>query len=290
MKKFPFQNTILWGKVIGGILGFIFYGSPGLILGIVFGHIFDKGLYKALHAPKHTADVRLVYFRTVFQTIGYIAKSDGVVSESEVQVARNIMLNDFKLDNRQMLMAINFFNEGKQANFDIIDALNTFKTVCGKYGDLRRFFLELVVKASLADKILRPPQRASLIFVCNILGIQLSELDYQLRIYGYVSGGSANPHTQQHYKQETNNRGYNSYNGSTTRTNIDPQLAAAYTLLGVQPTDNIKVIKKAYRQLMSKYHPDKLSSKGLPPEMLEIAKVKTQQVAAAYALIVRGRR
>lgn len=284
MANFNFSNMILWGKILGGILGFIFYGPPGLILGVVFGHIFDKGLYKALHAPRHNENVRLIYFKTVFQTMGYLAKADGIVSEREVQVARDIMLNDFRLDQRQMLMAIEYFNQGKQANFDIASALRKFRVECNKYSDLRKFFLELVVKASLADKVLREAQHAQLIYICNSLGIQLSELEYQLRIYGYS-------HSSHEQPQYNTNQGYNSYSGNAAAgLRLDPQLMAAYNLLGVKPTDNIKVIKNAYRHLMSKYHPDKLVAKGLPPEMMDIAKEKTQQVAAAYALIMRSRR
>lgn len=283
MKNIDINNMIIWGKIFGGILGFIFYGPPGLILGVVFGHIFDKGLYRALHAPKHTEQVRLVYFKTAFQVMGYLAKVDGRVSEREIEVARDIMLNDFNLDKRQMLAAINFFNEGKQASFDIYATLNKFKIVCGKYKDLRKFFLELIVKASLADTVLSVVKKEKLVYICNILDIQLSELDYQLHIYGYSA--------KEHMHQQYSNRGYNSYSGTAKQNEyLDPQLAAAYHLLGVSPKDSLKVIKNAYRILMSKYHPDKLVAKGLPPEMMDIAKEKTQQIAAAYALIVRSRR
>ncbi len=278
-------NMIIWGKVFGGLFGLVFYGPAGMILGIVLGHVFDKGLYKALHAPQHNASVRALYFKTVFQVMGYLAKADGVVSEREVQVARDIMLNDFRLDHRQMLMAIQYFNEGKQANFDIVSTLNKFKAHCGRYKDLPKFFLELMVKATVADQTLRESQRSRLVSICYSLGIQLSELEYQLAIYGYANRSSA-----RNEGQYQSNRGYNSYSGTNSAARLDPQLAAAYNLLGVKPTDSVKTIKSAYRHLMSKYHPDKLVAKGLPPEMMDIAKEKTQQVVAAYAIIMRSRR
>lgn len=263
---------MIFGKIIGAILGFLFYGPPGFILGLVFGHIFDRGLNNILNTNSHTATVRLVFFRTVFQTMGYLAKADGVVSVREIEVAREIMINYFTLDKRQTLMAIGYFNEGKKSNFDLVKALNSFRITCAKYSDLRKIFLEIVVKASLADKVVREVQRKKLEFICNQLNIPLSELDYQLRSYGYSAGAK---------------QSYNYYNYDSRKTYVDDKLADAYNMLGVKPSDNIKTIKNAYRRLMSKYHPDKLISRGLPPEMIDVAKEKTQQIIAAYNLILR---
>ena len=56
-------------------------------------------------------------------------------------------------------------------------------------------------------------------------------------------------------------------------------------VLGVKPTDDATTIKRAYRKLMSEHHPDKLVAKGLPPEMMEMAKQKAQEIQQAYELI-----
>ena len=40
---------------------------------------------------------------------------------------------------------------------------------------------------------------------------------------------------------------------------------------------------------MAQHHPDKLMSQGLPKEMLELAKRKTQDIQAAYELIKQAR-
>jgi DnaJ like chaperone protein len=48
-------------------------------------------------------------------------------------------------------------------------------------------------------------------------------------------------------------------------------------VLGVKPSDDQTTIKRAYRKLMSEHHPDKLVAKGLPPEMMEMAKQKRRK-------------
>ena len=50
-------------------------------------------------------------------------------------------------------------------------------------------------------------------------------------------------------------------------------------------SDDEKTIKRAYRKRMAEHHPDKLASKGLPQQALDIAKAKTQDIQAAYELI-----
>ncbi|EEG86692.1 DnaJ domain protein [Proteus penneri ATCC 35198] len=54
-----------------------------------------------------------------------------------------------------------------------------------------------------------------------------------------------------------------------------PTLSDACKVLGVDENDDVKTIKRAYRKLMGEHHPDKLVAKGLPPEMMEIAKQKS---------------
>ncbi|UAA39556.1 co-chaperone DjlA [Paraneptunicella aestuarii] len=59
-------------------------------------------------------------------------------------------------------------------------------------------------------------------------------------------------------------------------------IADAFRILGVKESDDAKTIKRAYRKLMSEHHPDKLVSKGLPKQAMELAKQKTQDIQAAY--------
>ena len=60
-------------------------------------------------------------------------------------------------------------------------------------------------------------------------------------------------------------------------------------MLGVSPSDDQLTVKRAYRRLMNENHPDKLVSKALPKEMLEMAKEKAQQIQAAYDLICKSK-
>jgi len=64
----------------------------------------------------------------------------------------------------------------------------------------------------------------------------------------------------------------------------------AYGVLGVSSSATDAEVKKAYRKLMSEHHPDKLVSKGLPEEMMQIAKEKAQEIQTAYDVVRKARK
>ncbi|MGB0734058.1 MAG: DnaJ domain-containing protein, partial [Pontibacterium sp.] len=73
---------------------------------------------------------------------------------------------------------------------------------------------------------------------------------------------------------------------------VSPQakLDDAYKVIGVEPEATDAEVKRAYRKLMSQHHPDKLVAKGLPEEMMQVAKEKSQEIQAAYELIKQSRK
>ena len=66
-------------------------------------------------------------------------------------------------------------------------------------------------------------------------------------------------------------------------------MAQAYAQLGLEPSASDAEVKKAYRKLVSQYHPDKLVSHGLPEEMMEMAKIRVREINTAYDQIKQAR-
>jgi len=60
-----------------------------------------------------------------------------------------------------------------------------------------------------------------------------------------------------------------------------------YAVLGLTPDASIEQIKKAYRNLMGRYHPDRLSS--LNPEQQAASSEKAKLINEAYHIIERRR-
>ncbi len=254
------------GKIIGFFVGYLLAGHLGALFGIIIGHFYDLGYFRRWFGTPHgafasRAQVQHVFFNSTFQIMGYIAKSDGRVSESEIAVARQVM-QQMLLNEALRREAVQLFNQGKKTDFDLDAALDHLREICHHHPSLLRVFLELQLQMALAETgQLNEDKRRILHFICGrlgVVGIDFSQFEQRAR-------------AEQNY------------------TRHSATLSDAYRILGVNSKASDEEIKMAYRRLMNQNHPDKLMAKGLPAEMLKIATRKTQQIKQAYEQIKQAR-
>ncbi len=256
-----------WGKALGGAFGFMVGGPLGALMGIAFGHSFDRGLGQ-LEGSDWGDDqerTQAAFFTATFSVMGYLAKSDGRVSQEEIRLAEAVM-DRLGLNPEMRASARKLFNEGKSDNFPIDEVMQQFRRETHRRTTLIQMFLEIQLQAAYADGVMHPAEKEALRNICGHLGIpaaQLDRLEEMLRA-GFGRGG---------------------YDAAAAETS----LSDAYRLLGVDEAASDAELKKAYRRLMSQHHPDKLVAKGLPEEMLKDATEKTQQIKAAYDLVRKSR-
>lgn len=262
----------IFGKLFGAVFGYLIYGPLGLIIGVLIGHVFDKGL--SLNARYESRpDVALakkVFFKTTFTMMGYIAKLDGRVSEKEIQVAREAMAH-LQLSKDQKLDAIEYFNIGKSKEYNFNSALDNFVKYCGRHPQLVQLFVEIQIQAAMVDGPVNYLKRQVLEILCDKLKIPRSVL-LQMESQRY---------TEQGYNYEKREQ--------RVAKKPEDELAQAFAVLGVPDTSTHQQVKKAYRKLMSQNHPDKLVAKGLPNEMIKIATEKAQRIQVAYDTICKYR-
>ncbi|MBK0097065.1 co-chaperone DjlA [Erwinia sp. S63] len=260
-----------WGKVIGLALGLLSgTGFWGIVLGLIIGHMFDK--VRSVKGQGYFANNQArqtLFFSTTFQVMGHLTKSKGRVTEADIQIA-SLFMDRMQLHGDARTAAQRAFREGKQSDYPLRNKLRELRSACFGRFDLIRMFLEIQIQAAFADGSLHPNERQVLYVIAEELGISRAQFDQFLRMMegGQQFGG-----------------GGSSHGGGWQQAKRGPTLDDACSVLGVKSSDDSTTIKRAYRKLMSEHHPDKLVAKGLPPEMMEMAKQKAQEIQAAYDLI-----
>jgi len=253
-----------WGKLIGGIIGLMRGGLAGAILGIFIGHWLDRFL-SGLGGASRTRDA---FFGAMFSTLGHINKADGRVTKVEIAAAEQLMRR-LQLTETERQRAIQFFQQGKERDFSLEATLREFARHSMLRHELRIMFVELLLEAALADGVLTPAEKDILMRSCAILHIPANVFSAMLRAR---QGGGGSAYGQ---RQQAPNQGQS--------------IPQSYATLGVKSDASAQEIKRAYRKLVSQYHPDKLVSQGLPDEMMEMSKKRVREINAAYDKIKSSR-
>jgi DnaJ like chaperone protein len=257
-----------WGKVIGGAFGFLLGGPLGALMGAALGHNFDKGMGRlsdADFAPGARERVQGAFFTATFSVMGYVAKADGQVTRDEIEIARAIM-TQLNLSPDMQKAARRLFNEGKQADFPLDEVLEQLRHECHRRDTLLRMFIEIQMHAAYADGVVHPAERKVIERICEVLHFSRHEMEHL----------EAMVKAQRHA-------------GAQAGQPAGLSEQEAYAVLDISSSASDAEVKKAYRRLMSQHHPDKLVSKGLPEEMMELAKEKTQEIRKAYEAIKKSR-
>lgn len=274
---------MITGKLIGGLIGFFAFGGNvfGAIFGVFVGHFFDKGraALEGRFNPEQQVKTQQAFFSAIFPVLGHLAKVDGRVSEEEVAGTEQLMTR-MGLDDAARKKAIELFKQGIATEFDLQKNIADFMVVCGNYGDLKQIYLVYLITLAYADNHLHEKEEELLKAIAAQLGYSSFAFNHLL--------GMVRAQTQFH--QQHGRRSQGSSGGYQSSHSSVDELDLAYKVLGVDKIATDAELKKAYRKLMSEYHPDKLAGRGVPEDMIKVATERAQEIQAAYDMIKKSRK
>lgn len=182
-----------------------------------------------------------------------MAKADGVVTQDEVRAFEEI----FSIPSEESRNVRTLYRLAMEDVAGYESYARNMAKLCGS-GERNCAFLEDILDGlfhiAKADGVVHEKELAFLGRVAEIFG--LDDIHFEQVLSRHVDVGDADP----------------------------------YKILGVDRSMSFEAIRRHYRQLATDNHPDKLISRGLPPEFMAIANDRLATLNDAYARIEREKK
>ena len=271
-----------FGKWIGGYLGFMIAGPLGALAGVVLGALFDglvgsfssggeyigddsswgsrnDSSYRQTYGNAQQVNMgdRNSFLFSILVLISYIARADQKVMHSEMEMIRQFLRQNFGegavTQGEQILRKL--FDQQKQmgdASFRNAVIQSCQQISMNLSYSQRLQMLSFLAQVARADGIVDPREVNALREVARALGLSDREVDSMLNL----SDGSTN-------------------------------LEAAYKVLEISPNATDDEVRKGYKKLALKHHPDRVATLG--EDVKRAAEKKFQEINAAKDLIYKAR-
>ncbi len=197
--------------------------------------------------------------------VAKVAKADGRVDELEAQLI-GIMFDDiskiFPEQERTRGILKEIFNEEKERDDNTKEIAQSLNKLLGRSILKRKQFVEFLIQLAFVDSGISSDEDRVLREIVHELNITPDE-------YSAMVSKFENMMKNQHQSMS---------------------LEEAYKILDVNADDDINTIKKTYRKLVRKYHPDIIKSQDKDEAYIEEATAKTQEINQAYEIIKESKK
>lgn len=279
-------------------LGWVTIGPIGGLLGYFLGRAIEDGVARSrqLGGGSHYAGADGTAYRhrgpfrntgtqddvdiALLVLIAAVMKVDGSVHRSELDYVKRFLAKNYGEEKGKQLL-IMLRDLVKPETYIDLDA------VCGQIKqntdyNTRYHMVDFLFGLSVVDNAYYPEENNVMRAIANGLGI--NQRDYVSMYVRHVSsrfGGDSG----------TGSRGYSGYGGysrsgssssSSASGRVDP-----YKVLGLDSSATDEEVKRAYRRLAMKYHPDKVENMG--EEVKKSSEAQFRMINEAYEQIKTAR-
>jgi DnaJ like chaperone protein len=187
-----------------------------------------------------------------FGCLAKMAKADGKITQEEIHTVEQI-IGRLGYTPTMRTAAIDIFRKAKDDQYTAAEYINQLASVIQFNPQLGMTFIAALHAVAQADGLIHPNEREILLQAERAFRLRPGTVDAML------GGGRAN------------------------------SLDDAYKILECTAAMSDTEIKKIYRQKCVEYHPDKLTSKGLPDEFMKYAHEQLAKINEAYDTIKKAR-
>jgi len=237
----------MFGKWLGGGLGFVMGGPIGGLLGFLVGSVIDSTTDDSTtYTTRHTRTTQGDFSMSLLVLVAAVMKADGKVVKSELDYVKQFFVRQFGQESaKEALLTLK----------DILKQDIPVRDICIQIGrnmdySSRLQLLHLLFNISLADSKIHP---------------------LELELIEKISGSM----------------GVASNDFLSIKNMFIPETNSSYKILELDPASTNEEVKKAFRRMAMKYHPDKVSHLG--DEFRKTADEKFKKVNEAYEKIKKER-
>lgn len=236
-------------KWIAAFLGYSFFRFPGALLGFIVGGVVER-FFNSTSSWSEVGSQRSSTAALQLNLLALAAtviKADGTVKQQELQFVRNFFITNY---GTQMASTIfEKFNEEIKKERQKIPELTQIFNQRAPY-ETRLQILHFLFGVANADGSISKTELIKVEQIAAALGIRPSDMESIKAMFVKATD-------------------------------------SAYKILEISSSATDSEVKKAYRTMAKKYHPDKLQSKD--PALIKGAQEKFQKVQEAYEAIQKER-
>ena len=246
------------GTIIGATIGMFLGGPLGAIAGAAFGSLASsrgQDKYSAQYGRRMNATehAQMTFYVGAFSMLAKLSQADGEVTSEERAKVEEFMAQDLRLDENTKNSARQIFEAALGSRETFHGFANQFYREFRHRPQFFQLMIDIMLRVATADQAgLTSPEESLIQDAVHIF--RLPEGSYQNMKARYVR-----------------------------------RATSAYAVLGCSPEDSAETIKRAYRRLVSEYHPDKIAHRGLPEEFQQLASEKFREIQNAYDSIRKER-
>jgi DnaJ like chaperone protein len=254
------------GKWLGGFIGFMAGGPLGALAGLVLGSIFDVMTEKEtddtnsrVYSQQQSIDgQRNSFLFSLLVLASYIIKADGKIMHSEMELVRNFLRTNFgeaSVKEGEDILTKLFQQQDQMNRTNPYAFKDTIRQCCAQIamnmGQSERLqLLNFLIMIAQADGVVSTEEVTALKEVALYLGLSNAEVDSMLNLKGN-------------------------------------SLEDAYKVLEISPNATDDEVRKAYRKLALKHHPDRVATLG--EDVRNAAQKKFQEINTAKERIYKAR-
>ncbi len=250
----------VWGKILGGVGGFLTGGPLGAVVGAALGHAADQNTGRITPGAADLAALlgnkETLFAISVIVLSAKLAKADGPVKREEIDAFKRM----FRIPPENLREVGQMFDRAREET----QGWEPFAERLGAaFADNKAMLEDVLAALFFIARADGPLTRGELPV---LQGIHLRfGLDHAA--WDRAKGGGA----------------------AGSRVEQEKQTDDAYAVLGLTAAATDEQVRLAWRKLMRENHPDGLAARGVPPEFVERATAKVAEINAAWDRIKRQR-